>query len=227
MQAATGGASATAQPAAARAPDARLPVDTSSAETVFADLPSATERDRLGALGAQLKQVPVPDKPVQVAPRERLAPVVPQHIVGFLARGPIVQGPSAAGGEPIAMLSRTYADAARELYVKVTDTARVPALRAAALDQLGAVGNAASGYLHGRLLSGYPATVQYYPKAKNAQVVVLLGNRYLVEVRVVPAQSAQEAILLAQRLPLSGLAPPEPASEPLHTGVARATASDK
>lgn len=175
---------------------------------VFPDAPGAAAQAQLATLGRKLTGSP-PPAPAKLKDSKTLARLVPDRLLRFSAAAAPFDGPTKAGDLPVAVVARNYRDEARQLYVKVTDTGLAPFMRAPVLQRLSSVGTAPSGFLHGRLAGGYPAVVQYYPQARSSQVIALVGDRYVVEVRLSPANSPTEALDVLSKLDLAKLAPPD------------------
>jgi hypothetical protein len=104
------------------------------------------------------------------------------------------------------VVSKLYQGVDHEVYVKISDTSQAPFMRDPVIRRLDANGNAEAGFVHGRMVAGQPAVAQYFASTNNSQVSVLIGNRYLVEVRVSNAKSPSEALDILKELPLSALA---------------------
>jgi hypothetical protein len=175
---------------------------------VFTDVPTGPDRARLGQLQTRLTQSP-PPRPTTLAAPKLLSDLLPGRILGFSAAAPLIDGPTSAGDQPLRVVARQYRDADRQLYVKVTDTGQAAFMRDPVLLRLSATGSPADGFLHGRLVAGYPVVAQYYPESRSSQVMALAGDRYLIEVRMSPAKSPYEAQQVLKSLGLGKLAAPD------------------
>jgi hypothetical protein len=105
---------------------------------------------------------------------------------------------------PVFGASCTYGDGARQLTVRVeSGNIRV---HAASLDTRPGVVASDSGFVTRQaVVHGRPAALRWSEKARTGEVTFLVQRRFLVEVRVSPATSADEAVSLASSIDLAPL----------------------
>jgi hypothetical protein len=168
------------------------------------------EQARLSALQQRLAAKTI-GKADELSTREALLPLLADSAHGFKAEAAALDGMSEAGDSPVRVVSRMYKKGDAKLYVKVTDTYKAAFMRDPVLARLTQQNPAADGYLHGRVVAGYPAVAQYYPKTQSSQLMALVGGRYVVEIRMAPVANAYEAQEVFASLPVKKLAPPEEA----------------
>lgn len=176
-------------------------LDAKKPEEVFPDLKTAKFGSQLTATTKKLGAASPSKSPL--APVAKLAQVFPAKIGGIAGQPRPIAGPTRAGDLPIAVTSQLYAAGERQVYVKISDTAQAPFMRDPVLKRLNQMGSAADGFLHARMVENQPAIAQYYPQHRSSQLIVLVDNRYVVEVRVSAAKSPTEAIEIFKTLPLS------------------------
>lgn len=146
----------------------------------FARLQSP-ELPRLRALQKALRDAPV--KAAAPVAADLLDPVLPEALLQFRASGPIQAGPAQVGGGPVKIRSREYRSGEQELYVKVTDTGAVPALREDYIRRLTLRGDALVGGLRPAYVGPHAVLDGAFVGREASFTTGLLGGRFLVEIR--------------------------------------------
>lgn len=194
-----------------RPPDSLSPQD--AVVAVFGAVPSGRDRELLLQIQQRLQKAQQDVRPTaEPAGFAHLARVLPDSILNLRANAPALNGPTRIGDDLVGTVARVYGTPARHIYVKITDAAASRQLRQGVLRDIDSFAPGPNGYAHGRLVQGYPALVQYYLEARNSQLTALVGNRYVVEVRVVGAAFADEAQRAFSAVSWAALAPPERAA---------------
>jgi hypothetical protein len=174
-------------------------------ESLFPDLPEhKADSARLKQL-AHKAEVTAENPNTPLATPAALRRILPASVAGTTSAGPSL-GPTRAGEKSISVVSQLYSRGDHEIYVKITDTAQAAFMRDSVLKRLDTPGNAGNGFMHSRLVAGQPAIVEFYPAASNNKLTALVGNRYVVDVRITRASSPYDAIKVFEALPLSKLA---------------------
>jgi hypothetical protein len=141
----------------------------------------------------------------QPLPASALAKVLPARIDTLAS----VTGPQpsthAAGGKPMSGTSQSYRDGSREVFIRILDTAQAAFMRDSVLSRLDRQGNPSQGFIHGRMVKGHPAVVQFFAESRSSQISVLVHDRWVVDVRVLGAKSQSDAQAVFESLPLSAL----------------------
>lgn len=135
----------------------------------------------------------------------QLVPFLPEKLDAFAAKGELEGSTQKAGGFEFSEVSRSYEADKRRLHVKITDATTTPFLRApfamaAMIDE-----DSSSGYKKGKTLAGNSAVVEWREASKESSVVMLVAQRYVVDVRVSDATKPDEAEALIQQLKLDEL----------------------
>jgi hypothetical protein len=179
-------------------------------ESYFPDLPRGKQRERVEEVRTRLqKAVPAPVE--KLATRVDLERFLPGDLYGMSAVQAIEEAPAKVGRVSVTALSRVFRSGEREAYVRVVDAGQAPDFRTQVLGEMSGLGDEHQGYAHGRLVAGYPAVATYFPKAASSRVVAIVGNRYLIEVRVSHAKTPYDAQEIFVAMEPSRLAPPDAA----------------
>lgn len=164
----------------------------------------------LGALGA-LGQHAQGEGPV--ANWRQLAPFLPDELGGFTAAGELDGKTQSMSNITVSHVSRRYEAEPQKATVKVTDThfsslLRAPFKMAALLKE-----DSSKGYKKGKEIAGHTAIVEWSEPRKTSKVMMLVAERYMLEVTVREASKPEVAEELVTKLDLSGLAKLEPKEE--------------
>lgn len=135
----------------------------------------------------------------------QLQPFVPEKLGDFTAKDKLEGSTQKAGGFEFSEVSRSYEAGKERLRLKITDANTTPFLRApfamaAMIDE-----DSTSGYKKGKTLAGNSAVVEWREAGKESSVVMLVAQRYVVEVRISEASKPEEAEQLIQQLKLAEL----------------------
>jgi hypothetical protein len=150
---------------------------------------------------------PHADPSVWKADADKVAGVLPKRVGAFApSEGADPFHTSYATG-PVFGASCIYADGARQLAVRI-ESGNVKARAGVALDaHPGSPASATDRQVvsHEATVHGHAAVVRWQPAAKTGEVSFVVSRRYLVQVRLVPAASEDEAVATAEAVDLSGL----------------------
>lgn len=122
-----------------------------------------------------------------------LAKALPDDVEGYDASGKpqVSSAPAELGAAPFAALM--YRDGKAVMNLKLTDTAKAPALRRDLAAALTTVGNAPTGNQTGALRDDVPGMHAYLEKANVSRAAALVAGRFLVEVLVDNAADKDDA----------------------------------
>lgn len=202
---------AAGEPIAVVAPKPLFPAYEPKAKTTaaFPDLANMPElQSQLSSAKAKASANAKRPVPPSAAPKPAaaLTKALPPKLDGMAPQSAPQVGPSAvADNMPISSTGITYKQGDRSVYVSITDTIRAAFMRDSVLSRLDRRGTADQGFIHGRFVKGQPAVVQFFPAQRSSQISVLVDNRYVVNVRVLGARSANDAQRIFESLPLYAL----------------------
>jgi hypothetical protein len=134
-------------------------------------------------------------------------PHVPDSVAGYaaVAPGEASSSPLANGGV-LTRFSRSYKRGEQTLRIEVTDSLHAPLLARVIRQQQGTERKGDTSELIGSPVGGQPAVLMYQAAAQTAYANVLVGERILLNVHVVPADGIESAVEVASALPLAALA---------------------
>lgn len=136
---------------------------------------------------------------------EELSRALPKKVGRFSAEGKPTAGKREASGGEWCVVQGVYKRADRTLRLKLTDAGRLPQLRKTIGESLTLVGNQATGNQRGLLIAGKPALASYDERRKVSRAVVVAGGRYVLELTLQGAESADEAAKAAESIDLAKL----------------------
>ncbi|RMG93463.1 MAG: hypothetical protein D6705_18630, partial [Deltaproteobacteria bacterium] len=183
--------------------------------TTPANDPAAAAEDPAAALAlaAQKMQQQGALRKGPVVNWRKLIGFLPDEIGGFTATGDakgtttkMAPVPGAAGTE----VRREYRQGDARARVTIVDTTMSPALLSAFKLTAGMEEDSSDGYTKGTTIAGHPARVEWKARSKQSTATVLVGDRYLVTVRVRNTSRDDDAAKLAAALDLAGIAAVEP-----------------
>lgn len=156
----------------------------------------------------------VPDAGAQVAAKKPLGKgdlgdVLERSIGDFSAREDLNEGTVRFGEAVLPVASREYGDGDRTLYLKLTDTAAAPAVHQQVIEELTQSGKRAGTFVRGDIVRGYPGIFSYSPTHASSKAALLVGERYLIELRIHPTPDPEEARRVFEALDWSDLAKPK------------------
>jgi hypothetical protein len=103
-------------------------------------------------------------------------------------------------------VQRRYQSGERNLSIEIVDTTMSPFMRAGFAFAQALNEDSSQGIKKGVKVGGHTAILEWNRRDNRSKVNVLVGDRFLVKVRVSPASNAEEAVTIAGTLNLSGLA---------------------
>jgi hypothetical protein len=134
-------------------------------------------------------------------------PLVPKSFEGFRAKSdPEGRDIDLGEGASFAVLKRGYAKGGVWLEIEVVDTEGSKALRALFDKTRELDRDTQEAVIKAIKVQGYKAVAQWNTTSRDARVTVLAENRYLVNVRVRPADGIANAVSLAEKIDFTELA---------------------
>lgn len=136
----------------------------------------------------------------------QLAPYLPEKFEGYEARGELDGRTTSTGGMQFTEVKRRYKQGDKKLRIQITDTSmagmlRAPFAMAAMINE-----DSTRGYKKGTKLDGHSAIVEWESKRKRSKATALVGERFVVSIRVDGTESDEEAQRLLKALPLNEIA---------------------
>jgi hypothetical protein len=167
--------------------------------------------------GAGIRLPPPEGTPVAA---EDLVTYAPEAFFGFTATEPVQRRNSPLpNGGTLTSVRRSYKRDEQTLQLEVTDTQHALAVRELVTQQQGQDRKSEQSEFKGTTVAGHPALVQWHGSNDTAIVNMLVGDRFMVNVKVSPVESPETAVGAASALPvaelvkLAGAADPPPADE--------------
>jgi len=168
-------------------------------------------------------------------PADSLQQKLPDTLAGASPTGPATlhRLPLANGGV-MTMVRRTYKQDGREIEVDLGDALHAPVPRQLVVSQQGTARRSEQSIFLGESVNGQPALVQWHGPSKTALAHLVIADRFLVNLRVSPADDEKPARDAAKALPLDALAAfakaqpgsgEQPSAEPAASQPAKTTAS--
>jgi hypothetical protein len=175
---------------------------------------------------ARRAQQPVPDEPAKAAAptegpdpqralelpegtpveTELLQRFAPDSIGDWKARAPVeAQTMPLGNGGALTRIHRGYARGEQRLELEISDTLHAPALRKMVESQQGLERSTGKKSFRGMSIGGQAALVQWFGANHLALVNVLVRSRILVNLKVTPADDAEDAVKIAGTLPFEKL----------------------
>jgi len=151
---------------------------------------------------------------------------VPDTVAGYtaVAPGEASSSPLANGGT-LTRFGRSYKRGEQTLRLELSDSLHAPLLSRVIRQQQGTERKGDTSDLIGMAVGGQPAVLMYQSGAHTAYANVLLGERVLLNVQVVPADGIESAVEVASALPLAALATLVPAGAPSTPSTAAPSAN--
>jgi hypothetical protein len=176
--------------------------------------------------GEARPNLPPPEgTPVEPKVLERFAP---ESLPGeFTADGDAQRRSSPLpNGGTLPGIRRTYRRATQKLTLDITDSLHAASLRELVIAQQGQERKTARSEFKGASVAGQPALIQFHQPTETAIVNMVVGDRYMLNIKVSPVDSAQPALAAAAGLALSDLAQVDannPAARPAPAPTSAAT----
>ncbi len=142
----------------------------------------------------------------------QLVEFLPENIGAFQATGDVDGKTTQMGGIEVTVVKRRYSSGKKGLRVTITDTVFAPMMRTPFKMAAMVQEDSRDGYKKGVKLKGHPALAEWNKRRKVGSVAALIGERFLLEVRVTAKARAGEAEKIAKGLPLEKLAEVKPAA---------------
>ncbi len=168
-------------------------------------------------------EAPPEGEPVPVQTLQRYAP---DAFAGAKATGPAkLQTLPMTNGGTLTLVRREYRKDDRRVQLEITDTLNAPRLRRLVTSQQGANRGTGQGTFRGAAIGGQPALRQWHGPSQTALVNLVVGDRFLINVRVSPAGNDVPATEAAATLPLAELITLAAATKPSEAGRPQAKPS--
>lgn len=140
-----------------------------------------------------------------------LSPFVPEKIGGFDKHGELDGSTNNAGGFQVTKVERHYRSGEQKASIEITDANMVQMLKMPFAMSALINEDSTRGFKKGKRIGDHPAIVEWDESSKRSKVMILVGERYIVEVRVSDATANDAAEKLAAALDIAGLAKLKPA----------------
>jgi hypothetical protein len=158
---------------------------------------------------------------------------LPETLTGAAPKGPAtLHSLPLANGGVMTMVRRTYKEGEREIELEIGDALHAAAPRQLVASQQGVSRKSEQSIFLGEAVDGQPALIQWHGPSHTALAHLVVADRFLVNLRVSPANDEQPARAAAHALPLAELAalakaqpappaPAPPAADPGKTAPAK------
>lgn len=140
-------------------------------------------------------------------------PVNWRELVAFLGDIPGWEAEDDAEGESISMgdfkisqAERTYISDDKELTIKIADGSYVPMMYAGIKMAMNYEIDTSEEYIKKTTIKGYPGVEQYEYEDKDAQILILIGDRFIVTLEGDNFEDTSELKSVAESLDLDGIA---------------------
>jgi len=140
-------------------------------------------------------------------------PVNWRELVPFLGDIPGWEAEDDAEGESVSMADfkvsqaeRTYISGDKELTIKIADGGYVPMMYASIKMAMNYEIDTSEEYIKKITIKGYPGVEQYEYEDKDAQLLILVGDRFIVTLEGDNFEDASELKSIAESLDLDGIA---------------------
>lgn len=151
---------------------------------------------------------------------EVLRPFAPEQIAGFASQQPVqTRATPLPNGGKLPGVRRSYRRDGLTLQVDITDSLHAATVRELVLSQQGQQRKTERSEFEGTAVAGYPALVQWHAPTRTGIVNMVVGDRFMVNVKASDADGIEPALAVAKALPLSALA--ELAAQPDPADAAR------
>lgn len=149
---------------------------------------------------------PRPEATTPTAPWRHLAAHLPGSVAGFRATSDVEENQATADGLPLASAERRYEKDERELVVRIIDTRDAPGLQTAFREVRELNFDSLNELARPTEVGGKPALLQWSRSTGESEVQLMVAGKYIVSVRVWPADTRAEALTVAEAFDLEGLA---------------------
>lgn len=141
----------------------------------------------------------------------KLAPFLPTELGGYAAKGELDGSTrKVGGGMQVTTVKRRYTKGDASARVEITDAFSAPFLRAPFAMAAMVEEDSTKGYKKGKKIGGYTAIVDWTEASKQSGAVVLVAERFVVNVKVDKADKPDAAEGLVAALGLADLAKVKP-----------------
>jgi len=136
----------------------------------------------------------------------QLADFLPDELGAMKATGKLKGATNNAAGVKVTNVERRYQAGEQQVTVEITDAAYAPMLRAPFAMAAMVEEDSTEGYRKGTRIGGQPALVEWKEASQRSNANVLVGERFMVNVRVTKAAKDTAAKDIAATLDLAKLA---------------------
>lgn len=130
---------------------------------------------------------------------------LPDSVGGWSARRPVRGSTGGMAGFRTSRVSRYYRSGTRRLRIEIIDTSLASFMRAGFAFAQGFDQDTDSMIRKGTKIAGHPTVLTYRKRSKSSRAQSLVGDRFLVKVRVSPAEKPDEATGILTQLDLKGI----------------------
>ena len=136
----------------------------------------------------------------------KLQPYLPDELGDFKATKDLKGATNKMGGMEFTEVSRSYAAGERQLTIKITDAFTAPMLKAPFAMAAMIQEDSTEGYKKGKKIQGHTAIVEWRKSGQRSNVVMLVGERFMLNVTVRPTDTVDDAEKAVALLDLDSLA---------------------
>lgn len=147
-----------------------------------------------------------PAKAPPSAPWRHLAAHLPDAVGGFTATSDVEENQATTDGLPLASAERRYQKDERELVIRIIDTRDAPHLQVAFREVRQLNFDTLDELARPTEVAGSPALLQWSRRTGESEVQVMVASKYILTVRVWPADTKAEALGVVEAFELDGLA---------------------
>jgi len=139
-----------------------------------------------------------------------LAAFVPETIGAFSHQGDLDGSTNSMGGMQVSKVERNYKAGEQSAEIRITDAnlyamLKMPFAMAAMINE-----DSSRGFKKGKRIADHPAIVEWDESSKHSKVMMLVGDRYILEISVNHADANDSAEKLAALVNIAGLAALKP-----------------
>jgi len=136
----------------------------------------------------------------------QLAPFAPDKLGEFVAEGDLDGSTGGMGKMQVSRVKRRYKAGDRTLRLEISDTSLVPMLRAGFAMATQVHEDSTKGIKKGVKVDGNPGLVEWRKARQRAKLGLLVGGRYLVQLRLRPTDSPDPLMDLIKQIDTGKLA---------------------
>lgn len=135
-----------------------------------------------------------------------LQPFAPDKIGDHAAEGELDGSTGSMGAMKVSSVKRRYKAGESELRLEISDTSMVPMLRAGFAMAAHVQEDSTRGIKKGVTVEGQPGLLEWRKAGKRGKLALLVGGRFIVNLRLRPTDDPEAVVKLAKQIDLKKLA---------------------